>query len=194
MKIISAPHQSLRQIASEITTVDKKLKNLIADLEKTLQERDNPKGVGLAAPQVDKSLRLFATQLSKTDDYDDLKSLEMAYYLNPVITKHAGKQTFGEDKKHPQLEGCLSIPNLYGPVPRWEWVELDYFTLKGDELVKNTTKFTGFAARVIQHETDHLNGVLFTDYTLQYDLPIYLENKKSGELEEVINKKVLESL
>lgn len=194
MKIISAPHPTLRTVASEVTAVDKKLVQFIKDLELTLKNKDNPKGVGLAAPQVDKKLRIFTTQFSKNDDFDDVSSLQIRYYINPTITKHAGKQTFGEDKKNPQLEGCLSIPHIYGPVPRWEWIELNYFTLENDILKEKNERFDQFEARVIQHETDHLNGILFTDYILEYDLPVYFENLKTGELEEKIDKKVLESL
>lgn len=194
MKIISAPHQTLRQKAIEITKVDKKLNQFIAQLEETLRNKDNPKGVGLAAPQVDKKLRIFTTQLSKTDNYDDEGSLEIKHYINPIITKHAGKQVFGEDKNNPQLEGCLSIPKIYAPVPRWKWIELEYQTLKNGKLVSQKEIFENFAARVIQHEADHLDGILFTDYALEYDLPVYFENHKTGKLEETTNKSILENL
>lgn len=194
MKIISAPHPSLRTVASEVKMVDKKLTQFIKDLELTLKNKDNPKGVGLAAPQVDKRLRVFATQFSNNDNFDDASTLKIDYYINPNITKHSGKQTFGEDKKNPQLEGCLSIPKIYGPVPRWEWVELNYFVIEDGELKEKTQRFDQFEARVIQHETDHLNGILFTDYLLEYDLPVYFENSKTGELEEKIDKSLLENL
>lgn len=194
MKIISAPHPTLRNVATEVKVVDKKLISFIKELEQTLKNKDNPKGVGLAAPQVDKKLRIFTTQFAKNDQFDDSEALEIRHYLNPVITKHSGKQTFGQDKKNPQLEGCLSIPRLYGPVPRWEWVELGYSVLEGDVLKEKTEKFVDFEARVIQHETDHLNGILFTDYILEYDLPIYFENPKTGQLEEKTDISWLENL
>lgn len=178
MKIISAPHPTLRTVASEVTKVDKKLRQFVNELEETLRLKDNPKGVGLAAPQVDKKLRIFSTQFALDEQYDSPAALKLDYYINPTITKHSGKQTFGQDKKNPQLEGCLSIPHLYGPVPRWEWVELNYFVINNDELEEKNKKFLDFEARVIQHELDHLNGILFTDYILEYDLPFYVENKK----------------
>jgi peptide deformylase len=194
MKIISAPHQTLRQKAVSVDVVDKKLVQFITDLEKTLQEKDNPKGVGLAAPQVDKKLRIFTTQLSLTDTFDDEDSLQIKHYINPQITKHSGKHTFGGDKRNPQLEGCLSIPKIYAPVPRWQWVELEYSVLENGKLVPYKERFEDFPARVIQHEADHLDGVLFTDYALQYDLPVYFENPQDGQLEETSNKTILESL
>jgi peptide deformylase len=194
MKIISAPHQTLRQKAIEVEKVDKKLIQFIKELESTLKNKDNPKGVGLAAPQVDKKLRIFTTQLSDNNNLDDENSLQIKHYINPVISKHAGKQTFGEDKNHPQLEGCLSIPHIYAPVPRWQWVELEYFTLENGKLIPQKERFDDFSARVVQHEADHLDGILFTDYALKYDLPVYFENKKNGKLEETTNKTVLENL
>ena len=194
MKIISAPHQTLRQKAIEVDKVDKKLIQFIDNLEETLRNKDNPKGVGLAAPQVDKKLRIFTTQLSKNDNFDDESSLEIRHYINPVITKHAGKQVFGEDKDNPQLEGCLSIPKIYAPVPRWQWVELEFLILENGKLVPQKERFDNFAARVVQHEADHLDGILFTDYALEYELPVYFENKKTGKLEETTNKSILENL
>lgn len=194
MKIILAPHPSLREKAIEVKVADKKLINFIKDLELTLKNKDNPKGVGLAAPQVEKKLRIFTTQLSTKGNLDDESSLEIKHYINPVITKHAGKQIFGEDKDNPQLEGCLSIPRIYAPVPRWEWVELEYMMLENGKLVPQKERFNDFSARVVQHEADHLNGILFTDYALEYDLPVYFENDKTGKLEETTNISVLETL
>lgn len=194
MKIISAPHPSLREKATPVKVVDKKLISFIKDLESTLKNKDNPKGVGLAAPQVDKKLRIFTTQLSTTDNLDDEDSLEIKHYINPVITANAGKQTFGEDKDNPQLEGCLSIPRIYAPVPRWKWIELEYLMLENGKLVPQKERFDDFAARVVQHEADHLDGILFTDYALEYDLPVYFENDKTGKLEETTNLSILETL
>ena len=194
MKIISAPHSTLRHKASPVEIVDKKLINFIKDLELTLKNKDNPKGVGLAAPQVDKKLRIFTTQLSNIGDFDNEKSLEIKHYINPIITRHPDKQIFGEDNDNPQLEGCLSIPKIYAPVPRWQWVELEYQILKNGQLVSKKKVFEDFAARVIQHETDHLDGILFTDYALEYDLPVYFENTKTGKLEETTNTSILETL
>ena len=166
-KIIEIPHETLRKVAKPVKNVDKKLIKLIGDLEKTLKEKRNPRGVGLAAPQIDSSLRLFCLNVS------NLKT-----YVNPVIVKTSSKLTFGPDPDDPIMEGCLSMPELYGPVPRFEWIETEFQILKNGVLTSESARFESFEARVFQHELDHLNGILFTDYALEYDLPVYKEYKK----------------
>lgn len=184
MKIITVPHPTLRSVASAVTLVDKKLFKFIKDLEETLLETRNPKGVGLAAPQVDKLKRIFAINLA--EDNRELRSI-----INPVILEHSTELTYGPEKDEPYLEGCLSIPGIYGPIPRWEWVELSYEVVNNNELVKKQERFEDYGARVIQHELDHLEGVLFTDYSLKYDLPLYKE-KRSGKKMEEIDKSLLQ--
>lgn len=178
MKIITVPHPTLRSTASPVTLVDKKLIELIHDLEETLLETNNPKGVGLAAPQVDKLKRIFALNIA--EDNRELRSV-----INPVIVKHSTEVTFGPEKDEPILEGCLSIPGIYGPVPRWQWVELEYAVLEGTDLVPKQERFEDYGARVVQHELDHLDGVLFTDYSIKYDLPLYKEKRRGKKMEEI---------
>ncbi len=184
MQIITVPHQTLRLKAKEVVKVDKKLTKFIKNLTQTLANTKNPRGVGLAAPQVDKTWRIFATQLP--DENQALNPEQIKHYINPVITNRSAKLILGEtaDDKEVREEGCLSMPSLYGPVPRAEWIELLWYELKGDELVKKEARFKNFAARVIQHEVDHLDGILFTDYSLKYDLPVYKENR-FGKWEEI---------
>lgn len=172
-QIITIPHETLRKKAKEVTVVDKKLTTFIKDLEKTLQTKRNPRGVGLAAPQVDQSIRLFCININK-----------MTPYINPIITQHSTKLTFGPDEDDPIMEGCLSMPELYGPVPRYEWVDIEYKKIINQELVSVESRIFAFEARVFQHELDHLNGILFTDYSLQFDLPVYKETNR-GKYEEV---------
>lgn len=171
-KIIEIPHETLRKIAKPVIVADKKLKTLVADLESTLDKKRNPRGVGLAAPQVNVSSRLFCMNVSK-----------LQTYINPVITKTSKKTTFGPDPEDPIMEGCLSMPQLYGPVPRWEWIEADFQVLDKEKLVNVTARFESFEARVFQHELDHLDGILFTDYALEFDLPVYKEYKKDKFME-----------
>jgi peptide deformylase len=188
MKIISVPHTTLRQIAQPITTYDKKTEELIQQLEVTLKNTQNPKGVGLAAPQINISKRAFATHLPKAnDDQDDEEEveLELRVYLNPEIVDHSQELTLGPDPKNPILEGCLSIPKLYGPVPRWAEVTLQYQVVEDNELVTYEEVFYDYAARVVQHELDHLNGILFTDYSLKYDLPVYQTKSDSDKMVEI---------
>ncbi len=178
MKIITVPHPTLRQVATPVTVVDKKLTEFLKDLEETLLETRNPKGVGLAAPQVDKLKRIFAINI--VEHNRELRSL-----INPVITDHSQQVTLGPDPEEPYLEGCLSIPGIYGPVPRWEWVELEYQFVKNNELIKKKEQFEDYGARVIQHELDHLDGVLFIDYSLRLNLPLYQEVEGKKKMEEI---------
>ncbi len=163
MEIIEIPHPTLRQKSEPVVKVDKKLHEFIKELQNTLKSTKKP-SAGLAAPQVNKLWRIFATQVT-----------DSRVFINPTITKHSPEQTLGQDKDDPVMEGCLSIPRLYGPVFRWEWVELEFDQIKNGKLVREKEKFADFPARVIQHELDHLNGILFTDHSLKNNLPVYQE-------------------
>lgn len=184
MKIITIPHPSLRETAEKVTDFAGNLREFLEDFQNTLTKTENPRGVGLAAPQVNTLLRIFATQIE-----EDART-QPQIFINPTIVAHSKKHTFGPDPENPRLEGCLSMPLLYGPVPRWEWVEVEFQTFVGDKLAEKKERFDGFHARVVQHEIDHLDGILFTDYALQYDLPVYRETKK--ELVEITDRGVLE--
>lgn len=175
MKIITVPHPTLRLKAKEVLTVDKKLKKLVADIEQTLEKTRNPKGVGLAANQVDSLYRVFATNFDK----------QLRSYINPEIIEASDELVLGPEGKEPYLEGCLSIPGIYGPVFRHEWVELQFQTIQNDTLISHRERFFEYNARVIQHEFDHLNGALFIDYTLEDGLDLYKENSKTKKLEEI---------
>lgn len=166
-KIIEIPHESLRKVAKDITKVDKKLIRFVAELEETLDKKRNPRGVGLAAPQVDTSIRAFCMNVNG-----------LQTYINPKIIKTSSKTTFGPDPEDPIMEGCLSMPELYGPVPRWEWIDAEFQILENEKLVNHSARFEAFEARVFQHELDHLDGILFTDYALEFDLPVYKEYQK----------------
>lgn len=166
MKIITVPNQNLRKKAEPITTVDQNLVDLVNGLEQTLTNKKHPQGVGLAFPQVDQPLRGFAFRKNEHK--------KPQVVINPRIVKHSPQQELGENDNQPDLEGCLSIPNVYGPVLRWSWIELEYQILKKEKLIDKKDKFVGFPARVIQHEIDHLDGILFTDYLLEQNSPIYM--------------------
>lgn len=176
MKIVTLPHPSLRVQAKEVSQVDKKLLQFVKDIKSTLGKTKNPQGVGLAATQVNSSRRIFCTQLEKR---------KLRAFINPEIVGHDNNTTLGPKKDEPYLEGCLSIPGIYGPVPRFGWVELQFQVIEGSELKTQTERFKDFEARVIQHELDHLNGILFIDYTKQLGLPLYQENKQTKKLDEI---------
>ena len=179
MKIVSVPHPALRKIAQPITKLDGQMITMIAELEDTLRNKRNPRGVGLSAPQVDQSWTVFT--MFELDGEDE--SQNIITVINPQIVGHSQQKTFGPNLDKPILEGCLSIPNLYGPVPRFEWIELEYQVIANQQLVAKKARFSAFAARVVQHEYDHLQGVLFTDYIKELGLPLYEDEK--GSLTEI---------
>ncbi len=186
--LVLVPDQSLR-IPSKDVTFDKKTFELITALTDTLVAKTDPKGVGLSAPQIEKNQNAFVTWLAKDPEQDPTMA-DLKIFLNPVIVDHSKETTYGADAEDPILEGCLSIPGIYGPVPRWEWVKIEYSDLSTQETGKTKTeRFSDFDARVIQHEYDHLKGILFTDYSLKMDLPVYeFVGKKMKEISKDILK------
>ena len=147
MKVARMGHPVLREKAREITTEElgsPGLPDLIEDMFETMVEYA---GVGLAAPQVHYGLRVFVTQI----DPDDEETLR--YAVNPKITL-LGSEGW-ED-----WEGCLSVPDIHGRVPRNDRVRLEAQDLEGRAWAE---ELEGFAARVCQHEYDHLDGLIFID-------------------------------
>lgn len=153
--IIAYGHPVLRTRAHEIKPDHPGLTQLIADMYETMY---NAKGVGLAAPQIGKSIRLFVVDGSPMEGTleDDPTPMEgwKKVFLNPVKLDEHG-EPWGYD------EGCLSIPDVIEEVYREENVHLRYFD---EHWVQHEETFSGLRARVVQHEYDHLEGVLFTDY------------------------------
>ncbi|MDY3956670.1 MAG: peptide deformylase [Allisonella histaminiformans] len=140
-KIITAGNPDLKRKALPVTAFDKKLKFIISDMKKTLYEAN---GVGLAAPQIDLNMRVFVA--------DDGESGFEAY-VNPVW-EPVGNET------NVDTEGCLSVPGYVGLVERYTTVRIKYQDVRGKKKQKVAT---GLLARCIQHETDHLNGILFIE-------------------------------
>lgn len=180
LPIITVPHPTLREVAQQVTEVTPELVHFVGKLEETLRQTRNPKGVGLAAPQVDTRWRIFTTAVDG----------EVLTLVNPRMIDASEALTLGPNADDPILEGCLSMPHLYGPVPRHTWVDMgfDVLTKQGTQewkLVGAKRRFVDFFARVVQHEQDHLDGILFIDHSLTYDLPVYLENEKNKKSEEV---------
>ncbi|RJR28319.1 peptide deformylase [Candidatus Microgenomates bacterium] len=158
----------LRKNAKPVKYVDKKIAKLIADMRETLVAQNDPEGIGLAAPQVGRSLRLFIV------DYEKLKRV----VINPKIISITKPKKL--TKKDKTLEGCLSLPHYYGPIGRSEKITINYLNEEGKKI---TETFVGFPAHIIQHEIDHLNGILFIDHILKQNAPLY--QFKGDEWEEV---------
>jgi len=132
----------LRRKAEPVTQVTSELKRMIADMVDTMYEEV---GIGLAAPQVGISLRLMVVS-----DNEGRHAFPM---INPVITERRGEVT--------AEEGCLSLPGIFAPVTRSEWVRVEGQDLDGRPIV---IEGRGLRARVFQHEIDHLDGILFLDH------------------------------
>jgi peptide deformylase len=126
------------------------IKKLVADLYETMY---NASGVGLAAPQVGLSMRLFVTDGSPMDEDDEVLQAFKKVFVNPTILEETGTEWAFE-------EGCLSIPGIRADVNRPPKVKIHYFDENWNEY---TEEFEGLPARIIQHEYDHLQGVLFVD-------------------------------
>lgn len=139
-RIVKVPDGVLRKQAVEVSKVSKKTQDLIDDLLRIMK---NANGVGLAAPQLGILQRVVVVAPM------DMKPTAL---VNPKIVKAEGEQI--------GVEGCLSIPGLYGDVTRFQYVEVEAEDRKGRHL---TYELEGMYARVVQHEIDHLDGVLFTD-------------------------------
>ena len=178
-KLVTAPNSVLSNTAKPVLKVDSAVIKIIEGMKKTLLSAADPKGVGLAAPQIGKSLRIFITK--PTDES------EISVFINPEIKeKSSEKDYIKRSKKNTskraskKLEGCLSLPNIWGPVLRSPSLTLSYLDEKG---IHHEQKFNGFMATIIQHEMDHLNGIVFTQRTIEQKKRLYKENE--GELEPV---------
>lgn len=161
----------LRQKAKPIASIDKKIIQLITDMKETLVAQNDPEGIGLAAPQVGKSLALFIVSF---------ESLERVVINPKVISIGKVKET---KQKNNTLEGCLSLPHYYGPIKRPDEITISYMNEKGEKVEE---KFEGFPAHIIQHEVDHLNGTLFIDHILSQNSPLYQFDGEDFEEVELI--------
>lgn len=156
--ILTAQDARLRKKSKPVAKIDKKVLSLIKDLKDTLKAQKDPEGVGLAAPQIGKNFNVFVFTTPK-----GLKTI-----INPKVISVIKDKT--KRSKEKILEGCLSLINFYGPLTRPEKIRLKYMTESGKEIIET---FLGFDAQIIQHEIDHLNGVLFIDRLIEQKKPLY---------------------
>ncbi len=144
LPILSYPDPRLRTIAEPVKEVDAEIKTLINDMIETMYDAD---GIGLAASQVDRHIQLIVMDLSENKD-------KPMVFINPKVTPLV-------EEKQPYEEGCLSVPDVYDKVERPNKVRIEALDAEGnaiDEIAE------GLLAVCIQHEMDHLNGVIFVDY------------------------------
>lgn len=145
LKIVYHPHPALRWKSRDVTRIDAQFKDWVAQMFELMYEA---RGIGLAANQVALPYRVFV--INPTGDKDSPESEQV--FINPQIIRRNGSEE--------AEEGCLSLPEIYGPVTRAERICVEAFDLKGEGFQMD---LSGLPARVVQHENDHLDGVMFTD-------------------------------
>ena len=151
VEIVPYPHPALRWKAKPVSQIDAALRSTVREMFDLMYEA---RGIGLAATQVALPIRLFV--VNPTADPDETE--EEFVFINPEIVRRNGSSE-GE-------EGCLSLPGLYGPVRRAEVIVVEAFDLKGRPFEMELTDLPG---RVVQHENDHLDGILFIDRMAEAD-------------------------
>ena len=145
LQIIQYPHPTLRHRSKPLRRVDAELRKLVDEMFDLMYEHE---GVGLAANQVDLPYRLFIANPEGKADAKDSEGV----FINPVLSGGRGLE---EDE-----EGCLSIPGIRAPVTRNATIKIQAYDLEGNEI---SGEVNGLMARIVQHETDHLDGTLFID-------------------------------
>ena len=169
-KILRSGDAKLRVVSRPVAGLDKKVAAIIQDLKDTLIIQKDPEGVGLAAPQIGKNLRIFVINHLGVQ----------RVIINPKILKSTNAAVTKKAKKETIMEGCLSLPNYYGDLKRASLVKIKYLNEEGKEAIE---VFDGLYAQIVLHEIDHLEGKLFIDRLLEQKQPLYKLNK--GEWEEV---------
>ena len=149
--IVAYSDPVLRKVAEDIDKDYPGLEKLIDDMYETMEKS---RGVGLAAPQINKAIRLFVIDSTRMYDEDEKNDGIREVFINARIIDELGKEWDYE-------EGCLSIPGIRADVLRKEKLKIEYYDRN---FKKHTKEFTGLTARVIQHEYDHIEGKLFIDH------------------------------
>lgn len=154
LRIIRLGHPNIRQGTEPVSPEElhsPEIRRLIDDMVETMRDAN---GVGIAAPQVHVSKQIIVIEVSPENPrYPNQPAVPLMVLLNPIITEHAETTEEG-------WEGCLSVPDLRGFVPRWTRVKVTGLDRQGQAVQLDAE---GFFARVIQHEVDHLNGRVFLD-------------------------------
>jgi len=188
--MVVTPDSRLLEIAAPVTKFDKKLKDILSEMSQTLDATTDPVGVGLAAPQVGIQKRIFLAKPTPTG--------KTHVFINPRIIQESANEEVPSftnsqkvEKRKPAkskgklLEGCLSIPNIWGNVGRKKEVKVAWQDAQGE---LHEAHFKGFPAIIIQHEIDHLNGILFTKHVLEQKEQLYRSYKNENgedEFEEI---------
>lgn len=171
----------LRQIAKRVENpqseeIHKLINALIAKAAST-------NGVGIAAPQVSKSYRLFVVASRPNPRYPQAPEMEPTAMINPTILSHSSEIV-------KDWEGCLSIPGIRGLVPRYQVIEVEYTNLEGK---LEYIELRDFIARIFQHELDHLNGILFIDRVAKVEDFRMEKDTQLGDLGDLLSNKKIAS-
>jgi peptide deformylase len=153
LKVARLGHPVLRQVGAQVPIKEirsPEIQGLIDDMVETMREYN---GAGLAAPQVHVSKQIAVIEVKGNPRYPDAPSIPLTVIINPLVTPLTEEAEDG-------WEGCLSVPDMRGVVPRYTTVRLEAYDREGKKMDVVAKEFF---ARVIQHETDHLNGIVFLD-------------------------------
>ncbi len=178
-KVLKYGEPSLRQPSKDVHKVSKKIKDLIKDLLDTMYSQN---GVGLAAPQIGENLRVFVIDISSGDE-----PLNPMVFINPKIIKKSGAFVSNE--------GCLSFPEVYTNVRRYSNIMVKAIDKNGKSFVMEARDGT-LLVKAIQHEFDHLDGVLFIDHVrnrFELDQELSKHNLPPVEVEKLIDEPELEA-
>ncbi|MBQ4271979.1 MAG: peptide deformylase [Clostridiales bacterium] len=162
--VVTEGDEILRKHCKEVKEVTPRIKETLQDMLETMRES---MGVGIAAPQVGIMRRMFVAQ---PDPFDEDK---VYFMINPVMLEMSEEKELG-------TEGCLSVPDMMGDVERSVWIKMEATDINGE---RKTYEFEGFDARVMQHEYDHLDGILYTDKCQNLREAEYAEDEEEEEAE-----------
>jgi peptide deformylase len=151
--VLKMGHPVLRQVAPRVERFDHELESLVADMDDTMRSLD---GAGIAAPQIGVSLRVVIFEVQENPRYPHVAPVPYTVLVNPELTPLG-------DEQHEGWEGCLSVPGMRGLVPRFHKLRYRGFDLHGAPIDRTVE---GFHARVVQHEVDHLDGILYPQRVL----------------------------
>jgi len=170
--IIVLPNPHLREKSQKVGIITDEIRQIVEDMEAATvnwdESRDHEVGVALAAVQIDRLYKIIVVR----NNFDDKNDHTFTVFINPEITKREGEVVS-------DFEGCLSVPDIYGKVPRYKKVKVKALGLDGKEF---RVTAEDFLARIFQHEVDHTNGIVFIDH-IKDDPEAFFRLNDDGKLE-----------
>ena len=166
--ILTEPNNILRQVSKPVERVGNEEKQLMKDMLETMYDAN---GIGLAAIQIGVPKRIIVMDISRNDE-----EKSPMYFVNPVIKKKDTSRATYE-------EGCLSVPNQFAEIDRPSKCEVEYLDFNGE---KKILKAEGLLATCIQHEMDHLEGILFIDYLSKLKKSMIIKKLSKGKSDRIV--------